>query len=331
MKSKKILTALALTAGIGLAITGCTADNGGGGSADGSTPPESSYPEKAVSLVVAWGAGGGTDLQARKLVESANTHLGVPVNVVNKPGGSGAVGWGEIAHTQNPDGYTVSIVSPEIGYQRDMGLFDFGLENFTLITMFNEDPSALAVRADAPWNNLEEFLAAGKEKTLRVGTAGPGIVWDLAATGIEEEGGITFNHVPYDGAAGAIQAVLGDQVDAMTFSLGEVAAQVKAGEMKVLALAADERNAGFPEVQTFKEQGMDLVVGTFRGVAGPAGMDPEHVKVLNEAFTKMANEASFVEFMDSNSFGVNVKETDEFNTFFGSASELYSKLLAAQK
>lgn len=320
----------ALLGAVGLAVSGCSADSNGD-SNNAPEPAETAFPEKAISLVVAWAAGGGTDLQARKLVETGQKHLGVPVNVVNKPGGSGAVGWGEIAHQTDPDGYTLSIVSPEIGYQRDMGLFDFGLENFTLITMFNEDPSALAVKADAPWDTLEDFLNDAKTQSISVGTAGPGIVWDLAATGIEEEGGIELNHVPFDGAAGSVQALLGGQVDAMTFSLGEVAPQVKAGELKILALAAEERDGNFPDVPTFKEQGLDLVVGTFRGVAGPAGMPEEIVEILNEGFTKMAQEESFVDFMESNSFGVNVKETADFNAIFNHASELYSKLLAASE
>lgn len=290
------------------------------------------FPERPISLVVAWAAGGGTDLQARSLVAPAEDVLGQPIQVVNKPGSSGALGWGEIAHSTDPDGYTLTVVSPEIGFMAEQGLYDFGLEDFTLITMFNEDPAALAVKADAPWNTLEEFVAdaKGNPGQITVGNSGPGLAWDLATTAIEMAAGIELTHVPYDGGSTAVQAILGGTLDAMTFSIGEVRAQVEAGEMKVLALASEERIEALPEIPTFVEQGFDVVTGTFRGVAGPAGIDPEIVKVLNDAFLEMAAKPEFLDFMESSSFGVNVKGTAEFQTFFEDAKAMYSELIAAQ-
>lgn len=323
---RKLKAGLGLAAATTLVLAGCadTAsinETGGGDSAD--------YPSGPVELVVAWSAGGGTDIMARAFAQGSEDHLGVTMNVVNKPGSSGAVGWGEIAHSTQPNGQTLTIVSPEIGFMDEQGLYDFGLQDFTLITLINEDPAALAVSADAPWDTLEDFLEDARENpdTISVGNSGPGLVWDLATTAIERAADVELVHVPYDGAATAAQAVLGGTLDAMTFSVGEVSAQVEAGEMKVLALAQESRLESMPDIPTFQEEGYDVTIGTFRGIAGPAGMDPDVVSTLNEAFVNMAEEDLFVEVMQNNNFGIRVMSTDEFQPFFGNAREMYVDLL----
>ncbi|MGO2187655.1 MAG: tripartite tricarboxylate transporter substrate binding protein [Microbacterium gubbeenense] len=332
---RKFITAVGVLALSGAALAGCadTASNQGGGSTEeGGSSGAADFPNGPIELVVAWSAGGGTDVMARAFAQSAEDHLGVPVNVVNKPGSSGAVGWGEIAHSTEPDGQTLTIVSPEIGFMEEQGLYDFGLDDFTLITLINQDPAALAVKADAPWDTLEEFLedARSNPGDISIGNSGPGLAWDLATTAIEMESDTEFTHVPYDGAATAVQAVLGGTLDAMTFSIGEVSAQVEAGEMKVLALAQEDRLDALPDVPTFIEEGYDVDTGTFRGIAGPAGMDPEVVEILNDAFVDMAEEDVFVDVMESNSFGIRVMPTDEFQPFFEDARDLYVDLLNAQ-
>jgi len=332
---RRIITTVSVLALSGMALAGCadTASNqGGGADGNGSSGGAEGYPSGPIELVVAWSAGGGTDVMTRAFAQSAEEHLGVPINVVNKPGSSGAVGWGEIAHSTDPDGLTLTVVSPEIGFMEEQGLYDFGLDDFTLITLINQDPAALAVSADAPWDTLEEFLedARSRPGEISIGNSGPGLAWDLATTAIEMESDTEFTHVPYDGAATAVQAVLGDTLDAMTFSIGEVSAQVEAGEMKVLALAQEERLDALPDVPTFIEEGYEVDTGTFRGIAGPAGMDPEAVSILNDGFVDMAEEDVFVDVMENNSFGIRVMPTDEFQPFFEDARELYVDLLNAQ-
>lgn len=324
MRTTTLRVVTVVAAALTLASCADTATNGGGdaGSAEG-------YPDKPIEMIVAWSSGGGTDIMTRAFAQSAEEVLGQPINVVNKPGSSGGVGWGEIAHSTAPDGYTLTVVSPEIGFMEQQGLYDFGLDDFTLITLINEDPAALAVKADAPWDTFEEFVADAKANpgTITLGNSGPGLAWDLSTTAIEREAGIEVTHVPYDGAATAVQAILGGTLDGMTFSIGEVRAQVEAGEMKVLGIATGERLEALPDIPTFAEQGYDVEIGTFRGLAGPAGMDEEVVKTLNDAFVEMADKDGFVEVMESNSFGINVMPTEEFQPFFESARDMYSDLL----
>lgn len=325
MQMRHASPVLALATGA-LVLGACAEQGGTSEGGDSATD----YPEQSVEMVVAWAAGGGTDVMTRAFAQGASEQLGQSINVVNQPGSSGAVGWGEIAHNTDPDGYTLTIVSPEVGFMEEQGLYDFGLDDFTLITMINEDPAALAVRADAPWQTLDDFIADAQARPgeITVGNSGPGLAWDLATTDIERTTDIEVTHVPYDGSASAVQAVLGGDLDAMTFSIGEVRAQVEAGEMRVLGLAAEGRLDALPDVPTFAEQGHDVVIGTFRGLAGPAGMDPEVVSTLNDAFIEMAEAELFVDVMQSNSFGIRVMPTDEFQAFFEDAREMYADLLA---
>lgn len=321
MRFRKIKGTVSLTAAA-LLLAGCASTSTGGNEEEAA----SNFPEHPITLVVAWDAGGGTDIIARAYAQSAEEHLGQKINVVNKPGGSGAVGWGEIAHSTEPDGYTLTLVSGEIGYLREVdGLYDFGAEHFDLITMINQDSPALAVRADAPWDTLDDFLTDAGSSTFSVGTAGPGLVWDMAAKGLGEQADVTFTHVPFDGAAGAVQAVLGGSIEAMTFSLGEVASQVKAGEMKVLAVGLPERDPNFPDVPTFDELGYDVVSG-FRGIAGPAGMDPEIIATLDEAFVAMAEDSRYTDVMEENSLGIRVLETEQFQEYFDTTTAAYREL-----
>lgn len=308
----------ACTAVAALALAGCSGDTA-----------DDEFPNAPVELIVAWAAGGGTDIQARALVQSANEHLGQQINVVNLTGGSGAIGWGTVAHSDDPSGYQLAIVSPEIAFGHEIGIYDFTLDDFTLITQFNQDYAALAVRADSEFEALDDFIAAATAEpgSVTVGTGGPGNMWDLAATGIEEVTGSTLTHVAFDGAATSAQALLGGTIDAMSFSLGEVSAQVEAGEMRVLAVAAPERDEGLSDTPTFTELGYAFEIGTFRGIAGPAGMDEDVVATLNDAFLAMAEDPDFVEVMNNNRFGIDVRSTAEFNENFQSASETYGRLL----
>lgn len=329
---KQLSAIAAMLMASSMSLMACSSQNSNTDTPAGNSG-KAAYPTAPITMVVAWSAGGGTDIMTRAFAQGAQTHLGQQIKVVNKPGSSGAIGWGEIAHSTKADGYTLTIVSPEIGFMREKGLYDFGLENFTLITLINEDPAALAVRADAPWKTVEEFVAAARATpgSISVGNSGPGLVWDLATTAIERSAKIQLTHVPYDGAATASQAVLGGTLDAMTFSVGEVSPLVAAGKMKVLGLAAEKRLDALPNIPTLKEKGFDVQIGTFRGIAGPDGMDPKTVSILNDAFIKMAKEKTFVDVMTKNNYGINVMPTAEFQPFFKNASGMYGELLKPSK
>ena len=179
------------------------------------------FPNKKFELIVPYSAGGGTDTVARSFADLAKDELGQPIGVVNREGGGGAVGMQNGANAK-ADGYTLSMVTGELLTLPHTGLAQFTYEDFKLVSLLNEDPAAITVRADAPWNTIEEFIEAAKTEKLKVGNSGTGAIWHLAAAAFEKETGTTLNHVPFEGAAPAVTALLGGHIDAVSVSPAEV-------------------------------------------------------------------------------------------------------------
>jgi len=149
------------------------------------------YPERPITLIVPWGAGGGTDATGRMIAGLLQKELGQPVNVVNRTGGSGVVGHSAIANAK-PDGYTIGIVTVEIGMMHWAGLTDLTGKDYTPIALYNYDAAGVQVRADSPWKTAGDFLAAaraepGKHKGSGTGQGG---IWHLALAGMLNDAGI---------------------------------------------------------------------------------------------------------------------------------------------
>lgn len=144
----------------------------------------------------------------------------------------------------------------------------FSVDDFRMVARLNADPASVVVRADAPWNTIEEFVAEAKKRPdqVKLGASGVGSIWNLAAAAMAERAGAGFLHVPYPGSAPGLLALPGGHVDAGATSPGEAAAHVQAGKLKVLAVMSDGRVPGFESVPTLKERGVDLSIGTWRGL-----------------------------------------------------------------
>ncbi|MBT2689844.1 tripartite tricarboxylate transporter substrate binding protein [Bacillus sp. ISL-47] len=287
-----------------------------------------SFPEKSITLIVPYAAGGGTDATARALAKAAEKHLGQSIGVVNKTGGNAVVGISEAANAK-PDGYTIIMNANEIALLPHMGLTPITYEDFAQVAHINFDPSALTVPADAPYDTLEEFLAYAKENPgkIRVGGTGKGGIWHLGSASIEKAADVQFNYVPFDGAAPAKTALLGGHIEAITVSPAEVLAQVEAGELKTLGVLSDERSTIMPDVPTFKEAGYEANVGVWRAIDAPSDTPPEVVKVLEEAFSKAVEDEEFVDFMNKNGLGIAFKGTEEYKELVAKDHEFFGGLL----
>lgn len=270
------------------------------------------FPTKPIKIIVPWNAGGGTDAVARALARSGEKYLGVPVVVENKPGGSGAVGLAEVVQAA-PDGYTLAILPVELGFMDKTGVYPFGFKDFTPIMNLNTDPAALTVKS-GKFKSVADFVAYAKANPgkLKVGHSGTGLLWHLAAAVFAKEAGISLTYVPFDGAAPAIAALIGNQIDAVTVSGAEVQAQVKAGELTMLACMGDKRLANFPEIPTLMELGYNVNVSTFRGIGGPKGLPADRVKILHDAFKKMMEEPDFVQTLAKMGFGIDYRSTADY-------------------
>lgn len=269
-----------------------------------------SYPDRNLTLIVPYSPGGGTDLLCRSLARAVEPHLGQGITINNITGGGGAVGFssGQMAR---PDGYTVTAVTFELVSLPLQGLVPFTHEDFDLLMQLNIDPAAVTVRADFPANSLEEFLklVRTRESPLSVGTSGSGSVWHLAGAQFAMKAGFNAKFVPFNGATPAITALVGGHIDAVTVSPGEVLSQVQAGQLKILGVMSEQRLSQFPTVPTCREGGIDVVFGTWRGLALPRGTPVDIKKTLTKVFRQGFKEAEFVEL--SRHAGLNLAIADE--------------------
>jgi len=277
------------------------------------------FPERSVSVVCPWGAGGGTDRLTRFMASQLEKELGKPFPVVNKTGGNGAVGHSAGAFSK-PDGYTITMVTLELATMHWMGLTQLTYADFDYVIQLNQDSAGVMVNKDAPWKTVGELLASIKANPGKYkfsGTAAGG-VWDLARIGMLDKAGIPVNTVdwiPTTGAAPSIIELLGGHVDVITCSLPEAGAQLAAGDIRALAVMADQRDPSFPEVQTLKENDIDWSAGTWRGFGVPKGTPPEIIQTLYDAMKKITDSDEYKEFMSKNGFGIMIRGPKEFAEF----------------
>ena len=287
------------------------------------------YPNRAIEIVVPASAGGGTDVLARAFGDAAKKHLPQAMVVNNKPGASGAIGMGEMINAK-PDGYKLCMVIVEITILPHLGLTKYTWEDFQPIVRLNADPAAITVRADAPWNTIEEFLAASQKSPggMKMGNSGNGSIWHLAHAALEDKAGVKFTPIPFQGAAPAVVALLGGHIDAVSVSPGEVSAHVAGGKLRILAIMSDQRLKGFEKVPTLKERNIDLSIGAWRGLAAPKGTPAEVLAVLRAAARKAAEESSFKESLDKLNLGYAYADADAFRAAMQKDSDMFKQLIA---
>jgi tripartite-type tricarboxylate transporter receptor subunit TctC len=290
---------------------------------------ELDYPTKPIELVVPASAGGGTDAVSRAFSEAVKKYLSQPVTVNDKPGASGAIGMADMINAK-PDGYKICMVIVEITILPSLGLTKYTYEDFIPIAQLNADPAAITVRADAPWNTIEEFLADAQKSpgNIKMGNSGNGSIWHLAHASLEDKVGVKFNPIPFQGAAPAVVALLGGHIDAVSVSPGEVSAQVAGGKLKTLAVMSDQRVKGFERVPTLKERKIDLSIGAWRGLAAPKGTPVQVVNALRAAAKSAAAEPMFKESLDKLNLGMVYADADSFRQLMQRDSDMFKKLIA---
>lgn len=308
MKKYYVLLSLLLISLLILPLAGCSKTD--------------KFPTKPVTVIVPWNAGGGTDALARGLAKETEKHLGQTITVTNSPGGGGAVGFGAGLNAKN-DGYTVTMISFELLSLPPQKLIPFTYKDYDLLMLLNSDPAALTVKADSEFKTVQDFINYAKANPgkINIGNSGPGSVWQLAAGLLEEKAGIKVNHVPFNGAAPAVTDLVGGHIQAVSVSPAEVQSQVKAGQLKMLAVMAPERLPNYPDVPTFKELGLDIQFETWRGLAVPKNT-PENVKkVLSESFKKGFDSPEFKDYAKKASLNLNYLPADKFAVFLDETSK----------
>jgi tripartite-type tricarboxylate transporter receptor subunit TctC len=234
------------------------------------------YPERGVTLIVPYGAGGGTDVSARLLAKDLEAALGKPVTVENRAGGGGWIGWGALAKAP-PDGYTIGYLNvPSIyaGYLDPAIGRPERLESFTPLSNHVTDFCIWAVKADSPFKMLKDVIAAARSNPEKISISAFGAGGDdhIAILSMQQETGAKFAIVHHRSTPEAKTQVLGGHLDVLAANVSEVAEDVKAGTIRLLGVMAPERSRFYPNVPTFKEQGFSQIWSVSRGIAAPGGL-----------------------------------------------------------
>ena len=286
----------------------------------GTTALAQNYPSRPITLIVPWGAGGGTDATARIIASLLEKDLGQPVTVVNRTGGSGVVGHSAIAQAA-ADGYTIGMATVEIGMMHWQGLTPLNGTSYTPLGLVNADPAGLQVRADSPYKTVQDVLAAVKANPgkLKASGTGQGGIWHLAIAGLLSDQKIdpaALPWVPSNGAAPGLQDLVAGGVDVAPTSLPEARSLIDAGKLRSLAVMNPTPSALYPNVPTLKTAlGSDWTMAAWRGLVAPKGIPAEARDKLAAAIKKVASSKDYTEFMAKQGYGVIYAAPEDFAKF----------------
>ncbi|MPY76854.1 MAG: tripartite tricarboxylate transporter substrate binding protein [Alphaproteobacteria bacterium] len=283
---------------------------------------QKAYPDRPITLMIAYPAGGSTDTGARIVSAIAEKILGQSIIVVNKGGAGGQVGWTEMSR-QKPDGYFIGYINlpalnTVVADKARQAIFDE--KSFTPIINQVLDPGVIWVAANSPYKTAKEVFEAAKAKpgTLRAATTG--ILSDdhLAILMTEEAvSGVHFRLVHLVGGAAQLKETLAGNIDVSFDNVGSIVKQVKAGQVRALAVMDGQRSKFLPEVPTMKEIGYPTVISnSTRGIAGPKGMDPKIVKKLQDAFKKAMADPEHVKKMEDVGLALKVMVGEEYQKYY---------------
>lgn len=242
-------------------------------------------PGRPIKLVVPFPPGSTTDIPVRAMATAASRILGTQVIVENKPGATATLGPVSVAQGSAPDGYTLAIAPASLWRVPHMQKVNYDpIRDFTYIAGLAGYTYGVAVMVEKPWKTLAELVAAGKANPgkLNLGGVGVGGSGHIGCFRLSKASGAEFTYVPFKGGAEVSAAMQGDNVDGTTD--GAWSQLVQTGRARLLTVFTDKRLAKYPDVPTARELGYDIVVESPWGVAGPKGMEPAVVKILQDAF-----------------------------------------------
>lgn len=278
------------------------------------------FPERPITLVNPYAAGGPADLLARSVAAGATEALGQPIVVENKPGAGTAIGASFVARAK-PDGYTLfiggspsHIVTPALVKDAN---YD-GIKDFATVALVASVPNVLVVPADKPWKNVKELVEAAKaaDGKMTFASVGVGSLPQFLGLLLQQQTGTKLTHVPYGGAAPAVVDLLAGNVDMAFLNIAPVLAHVKAGKLRALAIANDNRSDKLPDVPTMAEAGFKgIEMSTWYGISAPAGTPRPVIEKLSGAITQALKSASVKEKIAGAGAEITPMSADQFDAF----------------
>lgn len=256
---------------------------------------EPSFPQRGpLEITVLFPAGSSADVTARMLADGMSRQLGQRVLVVNRPGAGGAIGYKYVA-AQKPDGYSLVWNSNSISTTFHSGQLNFDYRAFDAVARVLSESVVLAVRTDAPWRTLGDFVAdaKAKPKAISVGHSGIGSHTHISLAALVNTAGVEVNEVPF-AAAQVVPSLVGGHVNAVVQFPGALAAPLKQGQIRLLASLTQNRDPAWPEVPTARELGLEVVLDAWRGIAVPRGTPPQVIAQIEGAIRATASSPEFV-------------------------------------
>lgn len=301
-----------------LALTSCGTDEESEGSSSGGAP---------LNLVVPFDPGGSADGTARQLAIYAQQTCGRDVIIRNESGGSGTVGFQSVASSA-ADGNTIGVASIELSILPHLGVSPIGPDDVRGIMQYSEQPIAYGVPPDSDIEDIDELLTTDEDVTMA--SSGTGSIYHMGFAGLAQAAEQpNIRNVPYGGAAGALQAVMGHETRAVTVGAAEIAPYVESNQLRALAIAGDKRlDDLLPGVPTVEEAGVDWTSYAILGLFAPAGTPDEDVEELNRCFNEARQSEGFSDYMDNLGFTQEYKDAAGFDNFLAEEYDRYETVVS---
>lgn len=279
---KNLLKKALLSLGLIAALTAC-------GGKNNEEIDIANYPSQDIRIIVAYRAGGGTDIGARVLTRDAAKEFDKPLVILNRPGADGQLGFTELANAR-PDGHTIGFINlPNFVSLSLTRNTSYTKDSVIPIINYVYDQGVLVVRGDSHIKTLEDFINEAKSRPgeITMSNNGTGASNHIGAATLEQKSGISLRHIPFGGTSDMLAALRGGHVEATTAKISEVTNLVNSGELRILASFTEERLEAFPEIPTLTEKGYPVIFGSARGLAAPAGTPQEIIDLLHERFKRV--------------------------------------------
>jgi putative tricarboxylic transport membrane protein len=292
-------------------------------------PASSWKPDKAVEFVVQASAGGGSDIFARIMAKALADEkiVTVPINVVNKPGGSGAVAYSYLSRKKG-DPYVIATATGSYITTPVLGQSPVSYKDFTNVAVLCVEDYVGVVRADSPYKSLKDLIAAAKQKpnSIRVGGTGPAGSDAIIRNRIEKAAKVQLNYIVFLSGGEVNAALLGGNVDFASPNPSEATQLVKAGRLRPLAMFSPQRLDNWKDVPTAREQGVDVTLEQFRGVVAAGGLTREQSLFWQNAMVKMFQSPGFKKYLQENGLRPLVKVGSDVDKYLAEQTTFYTEI-----
>jgi len=283
---------------------------------------QESYPSRAITIVVPNPPGGMNQITAQPLSAILERLTKQPAPVINKPGGTAAVGTAFVA-TQKPDGYNILVTTPNIYLVVEKNKAQniespYRLEQIQPIALTSADPLIFVVQTESPYRSMKDFIADAKAKDgqLAYSSSGPYGVSHIPFAQLTNVMGLKMRHVPTTGGGPAITTLLGGHVQASAQGVAAVSGHIKGGKLRPLASFSAKRHSALPDVPTFRELGQELEAYLWVGLFTTAGVPEPTLKAMRDLIRRAINDPLYQQAMQKADVEIDYRDTPEFMKFF---------------